>query len=353
MKITDPIYIPRNHDSLWERVALKFIQDPRDLPFVVVIAKVLALFPAFAAFLFLEKGFHWWHGAIYLGVIYGVFFSPVILMLHNTSHRAFFKSEYRWMKALIPWLVAPFVGSTPETYFAHHIGMHHVEDNLPPDLSSTMKYRRDGILDFLHYYFTFMLIGLFQLTRYFQSKKRWKFVRNLLAGELTYFAVAIFLTTLNWRAAVTVFWLPLVMTRFFMMAGNWAQHAFIDQDSPSNNYRNSITAVNSRFNQVAFNDGYHIGHHLKSSMHWTDMPVEFQKNAEAYVRERAIVFEGLDWGVIWFLLMTHSYRTLAKHVISPTGQPLNLDEVEALLRSRTAPFAVAVHHEELEPVATA
>ena len=48
----------------------------------------------------------------------------------------------RKLNLYIPWLLGPFFGETPETYFVHHVGMHHVEENLEDDLSSTMPYKR-------------------------------------------------------------------------------------------------------------------------------------------------------------------------------------------------------------------
>ena len=98
-----------------------------------------------------------------------------------------------------------------------------------------------------------------------------------------------------------------------MMAGNWAQHAFIDPGTPGNCYRNSITCINSGYNKKCWNDGYHIGHHLYPSLHWTEMPGEFLNNLEKYKMEDAIVFRKLDYFLIWLLLMTNSYTTLANY----------------------------------------
>jgi hypothetical protein len=340
MHLTDPVYTPREHHRAWERVALRFIQDPRDLPFVKVIVAAWAVLGTSSVLLFVESPFRWWHAAIHLALIYGVFFPPAVLMLHNTSHRALFRPRYRWLKFVIPWLVTPFCGVTPETYFAHHIGMHHVEDNLPGDLSSTMKYQRDSFVDFLRYFGSFITTGVPRLSLYFYRRKRFKLMRNLLVGELSYLVIAAAATWLNWRAALVAFWIPLVATRFCMMLGNWAQHAFLDRASPENNFRSAATCVNSRFNHAAFNDGYHIGHHLKSSMHWTDMPGELLKNESRYAQEGAIVFEGLDWGMVWLLLMTKSYRALARRVVPLDGRHLPLEETIELLRSRTAAIAL-------------
>ena len=73
------------------------------------------------------------------------------LMLHNTSHNVLYKKEYGFMNYYIPWFIGLFFGQSPKTYFGHHIGMHHSENNLPIDDSSTMKYQRDSFLDFMKY----------------------------------------------------------------------------------------------------------------------------------------------------------------------------------------------------------
>src|SRR5260370_29620014 len=173
------------------------------------------------------------------------------------------------MNQYIAWVLGPFFGESPETYFAHHVGMHHPENNLEEDISSTLPYRRDSLVDFLRYFLRFFFGALFQLTRYFAGKRRRALMIRCIIGELTFFAGIFVLFFVDWRATIAVFVLPFVITRFAMMTGNWAQHAFVDQGSPSNNYGNSITCINSTYNPPCFNDGYHIGHHLDSSPHWT------------------------------------------------------------------------------------
>jgi fatty acid desaturase len=135
--------------------------------------------------------------------------------------------------------------------------------------------------------------------------------------------------------ALVVFVIPIMIARFGMMAGNWAQHAFIDAASPENCYRNSITCINCVYNRRCFNDGYHIGHHLKANRHWTEMPIEFQNNLETYAREGAIVFEGVDFFVVWFFLMTRNYKALARHYVPLGTETPSTEQIIALLRERT------------------
>src|SRR5690606_37428035 len=113
---------------------------------------------------------------------------------------------------------------------------------------------------------------------YLQGKERTDIARRVIIGELSFWALGIAFSFLNWQATLVVFWLPLFFSRLMMMAGNWAQHAFVDAQTPDNCYRNPITCINSVYNKRCFNDGYHIGHHVRSSRHWTQMPEDFLKN---------------------------------------------------------------------------
>jgi fatty acid desaturase len=143
---------------------------------------------------------------------------------------------------------------------------------------------------------------------------------------------------LNPWATLTVFVIPFVLIRFLMMAGNWAQHAFVDASAPENPYKNSLTCINSRYNRRAYNDGYHAGHHVKANRHWTEMPDDFRDNLARYRDEDAIVFSGLDYFQIWALLMAKRYKTLARHFVDLRDSKRSEDEVVALLRERTSWF---------------
>ena len=162
---------------------------------------------------------------------------------------------------------------------------------------------------------------------------------NPLIGELTAFAVIALLMTLHWRATLVVFLGPLVGIRMLMMAGNWGQHAFVDQDEPDNDFKSSITCINSRYNRRCFNDGYHIVHHRKPSLHYTEMATEFDANRELYGKQDAIVFDGIDFFQVWLYLMLGRKDWLARRFVRLPGAPERSDaDVLQLLESRLHPF---------------
>ena len=322
------------------------LHDPRDLPFLVLSATATVVIIPFALALYIPGVFHWWLAVAYLLVNGLGFLDRFILMLHNTSHRTLFKPRYQILNKYIPWVLGPFFGETPETYFAHHVGMHHFESNLPEDLSTTMPYQRDRFTHFLHYYGTFMGRGLYDLGRYLGRKGRVKIRDRLYLGELSFVAVAAALLFLNWKATLVVFVGPMIVVRFLMMAGNWGQHAFVDPATPESSYRNSITSLGKRYNRRCFNDGYHIGHHVKATRHWTEMPADFEANRKRYAQERAIVFdEGIDHFMVWLLLMMKQYKVLARHYVTLDGDRPSDEAIVALLKSRTRPIHLPLAHE--------
>ena len=132
------------------------------------------------------------------------------------------------------WVLAPFFGHSPETYYTHHIGMHHAEGNGLDDESSTMPYQRDSFVGFLKYWGIFTFQGIYHLAQYFNRKKRTKLLVRSVRGEVLFFLFCTALCFVNWPATVCVFIIPFFLFRLVAMMGNWAQHAFVDQQEPLN-----------------------------------------------------------------------------------------------------------------------
>ncbi len=339
IEITDPRHDPKHEEGLVGKLALKLIRDKRDIPFIELMLQHTLIQIPFAIALFVPGVFRWWLAVGYVALTFGMFFDRFILMLHNTSHRPLFKREYGFLNNYIPWVIGPFNGQTPETYYAHHMGMHHPENNLEADLSTTMPFKRDRLTHWLRYFFRFFFLAIIELPIYHYKHKNRKAIRRLLTGEASFIAMCVLLAVyVDWRATLAVFVIPYMLARFLMMCGNWAQHSFLDPRDPNNPYINSITCINTRYNRRCFNDGYHIGHHERAARHWTDMPADFEKKLDKYRSEGAIVFDGIDYFQIWFFLMLKRYDILAKHFVDLAEEPRSQEEVVALLKQRTDPI---------------
>ena len=312
----------------------KVLNDTRDAPFLWLMLKlVLWLVPAIAVLY--SPYYRWWMSGVYVVVTMAILFPPFTLMLHCTAHRQLFQKRFAFLNRVIPLALAPFFGNTPGSYTAHHIGMHHPENNLWKDESSTLPYQRDSAWGFFRYVTRFFVVGLPELTRYLWRARRERLVRSLLTGEVLYWTVVAFLFWLRPAPTFTVLIFPVFVARFAMMAGNWGQHAFVDASSPGNAYLNSITCIEVGYNERCFNDGYHIGHHLYPKMHFLDLPVEYEQNRSRYVQERALVFRGIDFVGVWALLMVGAYESLAKRIV--TLDELSIEQRVALMKERLTP----------------
>ncbi|SHK98862.1 Fatty acid desaturase [Chitinophaga jiangningensis] len=341
--ITDPVYTkPATYTAL-DRFLLRYIRDERDLPFVYLTLQITFTLWPLALLLYVPglNNWIWWTAVIAYQFLNNITFKgPFGLMLHCTSHRVFFDRKYQLLNHYLPWVIGPLFGQTPETYYSHHIGMHHPENNMPEDESSTMAYQRDSFKGFMQYLWRFCWGGIYNLARYFSRKKRKNLMVRSIRGEVFFVLACIGLSIVNFPATFVVFILPLLISRVIMMVGNWAQHAFIDAADPDNAYKNSITCINTKYNHKCWNDGYHISHHDKPNMHWTEHPIYFKKTLALYVDNDAIVFDGIHFLHVWLWLVTRRYDLLAKHFVNISGKYKSDEEIIAFLRARTQPIAL-------------
>jgi len=342
--LTDPVFTPRSSYSAFDRFWLARLNDERDLKFVHLTLQITFIMLPLGILLFIPAitGWWWWAiAALYYWVSNFVFKGPFGLMLHCTSHRPWFNAKNRWLNYYLPWVVGPFFGQTPETYSAHHLAMHHRENNLEDDLSSTMHYQRDSFRDFMKYFGKFFFSVIPSLALYFNSKDLIKLRNRVVRGELFFWCMCAALMFVSWQATLAVFVIPLVISRLIMMVGNWAQHSFIDAADPANFYKNSVTCINTPYNNKCWNDGYHISHHIQPNLHWTMHPDHLVTHMRDYAENKALVFEGVHFLHIWWYLMTNNYARLASRVVNLQGVFTSEHEVIALMRERTRKFPQA------------
>jgi len=328
-------YVAPTRLNVFERWFLPKLKDERDLIFVQTAARLTFGVVIPGLILFVPGAFSWLYAAIYLvwAALFG--FGPYILMLHCTSHRPLFKREYAAFNRYIPWVLGPFFGQTPDSYYVHHMGMHHAEENLEGDLSTTMPYQRDKFSHWLHYWARFFLFAYLHFPGYLKARNKGKLWARFKKGEATWLVLFAVGLLINWQAALVVFLAPLLLIRTFFMSGNWAQHAFVDINDPGNPYRNSNNLLNHRYNRRCFNDGYHIVHHISATCHWSEMPAAYYDNWQDYADQDAIVFDGLGNNqALWLCLMTGNWEKMAKHMVVFPGRERTIEERIEFLQSR-------------------
>jgi len=183
MQIQDPRLPPQPWYARW---VLPALSDSRDACLVGLVVRCSLVVISGAALLCAPVP-AWPLVALWF-VLLASSFDRFTLMLHCTSHRPLWRGRQRWLNQLIPCVIGPFFGQSPHSYFIHHMGMHHVEQNLAADLSSTLRYRRDRLDHFVRYWARFMLVGLPELAGYLGRSGRAKLRRRLMWSECSYLA---------------------------------------------------------------------------------------------------------------------------------------------------------------------
>src|SRR5512142_471933 len=213
--LTDPTTHPTYGDGPISRWCSKHLYEARDEVFVRLTIRMIAMQIALMAGLFAAikwAPIPWIIPAAAYFAIWGYFTPPVILMLHCTMHRKFIKDP-KWLDKVHPYAMSFFFGM-PTGYREHHIGMHHVEDNMQKDLSSTLHYQRDSFANFLVYFLRFFFLVIIELPIYLSRSKRVAMARRAVIGEFVHWSVIAGAMAIDWRFGAAAFLAPYVSCRF-------------------------------------------------------------------------------------------------------------------------------------------
>ena len=162
---------------------------------------------------------------------------------------------------------------------------------------------------------------------------------KLAFWEYSSYMCLFLLAWLAFRPTLFSLLIPLAIMRFALMAGNWGQHALVDEMEPASDFRSSITLIDVASNRFSFNDGYHTSHHLNPLRHWREHPRAFLENKMTYSQEGALVFINIDYLGITYRLLKKDYAHLARCLVPLGGQMnLSMQAREEMLRSKTRPF---------------
>lgn len=233
----------------YSRWAQTVVRHPTDVVFLThIIIHFTTIVPS-AILLF--RNFSYWHAVPH--TIWAVFNAgPFTLMMHNHIHNGGIFAKRFWaFDRLFPYVLEPLMGHTWDSYYYHHVKHHHVEGNGADDLSSTIRYQRDSVFDFLCYVGRFVFFIWLELPLYFLRKGKPTMALKAGASEYISYAFAWYMATqVNGKAFIFAMFIPFAILRFFMMVGNFGQHALVDEVEPDSDFRSSITLIDvpvSRF----------------------------------------------------------------------------------------------------------
>jgi fatty acid desaturase len=204
-----------------------------------------------------------WYAAAWLTVI-------AANVKHNHMHRRMFKSGAANL-VMDHWL-GFMTGTTSTSIITEHNLRHHGHSN---DENDFVRCQLVGFRSQVLNVICFFPRAEWEL--YFKKpldfRLWWRTNRRLfwrgLAEQVTLAGFFTTLMVLNWKITLLCVVLPWIHGQWWLITFNLFQHQELEQEDPWQNSRNITGRL---FNFFFFNIGYHTGHHLKPTLHWSELP---------------------------------------------------------------------------------
>lgn len=179
------------------------------------------------------------------------------------------------------WILNPLACRQPSYYRIQHLYIHHVENNGPDDVQTTLHGDRTSFIDFCLYHarFTFSVLFGADIVVYLWKHKRRK-LPQFIRGLIVWYGLLFLLAWHSIGAALIFFCTRAVGRGLWGALGSYAWHAIADTTDTDNLLATTNDIVSSQ--EPGSLAGLHVRHHEKSGEYWinqTYLPDDFDQSA--------------------------------------------------------------------------
>lgn len=197
---------------------------------------------------------------------------------HHHQHTAVFKRKK--LNRVLEFFYALHTGAITNLWVLHHnLGHHRHYLNQELDQSrwkkkngATMGYWRYSLEVSLTAYYRAWMVG----------NKHKKQQKEFLVFGLITFSILLLMIAYNPINSLFLFVFPMIISLFLTSQATYKHHVGLDT---KNKYEASYSDLNTFWNLVTGNLGYHTAHHVKPNAHWSDLPEVHKKMLDKIPKE--------------------------------------------------------------------
>ncbi|MBK03263.1 MAG: fatty acid desaturase [Deltaproteobacteria bacterium] len=227
---------------------------------------------------------------------------------HHHQHVMTFKQPL--LNRLLEIVYTFHTGITGNAWVLHHVVGHHLH-YLDQEKDESRWKRLDGTKMGEQEYS--LNVAMTAYPRAYQVglkfKKHMKIFLWMCLLSLTLLSLAFWY---NWRNALMVFLLPMLISLYLTAKTTYKHHSGLDTDDE---FAASTNILNHVYNICTGNLGYHTAHHVKMGIHWSRLP-EYHATIAHKIPQHCYLEPGFPWNIF------PAHAPAIQPAVAPQKQPV-------------------------------